>query len=154
MKGNVLLVTSADSDLIGVVETATRQTGRGLKTANSARKTFEILDVGLDDVDVAVVEMDASLHSVAVVEALNGLPAGPPVVAIIGPDEAEAIPILQHRGTSACLTKPFGIQEFATLINELCAAARAKRPPSCDQWGHVCGSGAPHSHLELTPVPN
>jgi hypothetical protein len=129
MKGNVLLVTSADSDLIGVVETATRQTGRGVKTANSARKTFEILDVGLDDVDVAVVEMDASLHSVAVVEALNGLPAGPPVVAIIGPDEA-------------------------ALINELCAAARAKRPPSCDQWGHVCGSGAPHSHLELTPVPN
>jgi DNA-binding NtrC family response regulator len=154
MKRNVLLVADTDSDLIEGVRKASEQTGHGLKMANSARKTLEILGLGFDDVDLAVVEIDSSLHSVAIVEALNGLAAGPPVVAVLGVDEAEAIPILQHHGTSACLTKPFGVEKFATLIKELCAAARVKRSPSCDQWGHVCAQEAPNPRMELTPVPN
>jgi hypothetical protein len=94
MKRNILLVTSSANNLVGAVGEAARKTGRGLRTADSCRQTFEILSSGLHDVDLAIVDIATSLHSLAILEALNYSEAAPPVIASIEVDEAEATPIV------------------------------------------------------------
>ena len=133
MKGNILLVTNSANDLVGVAEQAAKKTERELKMANSCPQTFEILSSGLDDVDLAMVDTAAGLHSLAILEALN-YPAAPPVIALVEFDEAEATPILQRHGGAACLRKPFGADELATLIDTVCASARRNEALSCDKW--------------------
>jgi DNA-binding response OmpR family regulator len=152
MKRNVLLVTRSGNELIGLIEEAARKTGRGLKKANSTQPTPQILSVGLEDVDLAIVEMDASLHSIAIVEALNCLAAAPPVIALIKADEAEATPIVRRYGATAYLTKPFSADELATLMDKVCASAWQNKSLSCDKWGHVRAPATLTSPPDLTPV--
>jgi len=134
------------------VDEAAGKTGRCLRKADSCRQTFEVLNVGLDDVDVVIVEVDASLHSIAILEALNYSKAAPPAIALIEVDEAEATHIVQRHGAAACLKKPFGADELATLINKVCGSAWQKKSLSCDKWGHVCAPRILNSRPDLTPV--
>ena len=82
MKRNILLVVNGNSELNNRVAEAATKTGRKLKKASSTRKTFEILGLGLDDLDLAIVDVDPSLHSMAILEALNYSEAAPPVIAL------------------------------------------------------------------------
>src|SRR5512133_1119946 len=149
MKANVLLV--ADDDKLNTkVAEAARKTRHGIRNASSSRDTFEILGLGLDDVDLAIVDVDPSLHSVAIVEALKYSEAAPPVIALTEVDEAEAAPILRRHGAAACLKKPFGVDELAALIQKVCACGCRNRPLSCDKWGHVRASAIRNSPRELT----
>ena len=149
MEPNVLLVGD-DHELSATVAAAARKTGHGLRTASSSRKAFEILGLGLDDVDLAIVDVDPSLHSVAILEALNNSDAGPPVIALTEVDEEEAAPILRRHGAAACLKKPFDADELTTLIQKVCACGCRNRPLSCDKWGHVRASGIRNPQRELT----
>jgi DNA-binding response OmpR family regulator len=152
MEANVLLVAD-DDELSATVAAAARKTGHGLRTASSSGNTFEFLGLGLDDVDLAIVDVGPSLHSVAILEALNDSDAGPPVIALTEVDEAEAAPILRRHGAAVCLKKPFGTDELATLIQKVCAGGCRNRPVSCDRWGHVRASGIRNSRRELTSNP-
>jgi DNA-binding response OmpR family regulator len=152
MKANVLLV--ADDDKLNTkVAEAARKTGHGIRNASSSRNTFEILGLRLDDVDLAIVDVDPSLHSVAILEALNYSEAPPPVIALTEVDEAEAAPILRRHGAAACLKKPFGVDELAALMQKVCACGCRNRPLSCDRWGHVRASAIRNSPCELTSNP-
>jgi DNA-binding response OmpR family regulator len=152
MKRNVLLVTNSNNGLSSVVAVAARQTGRGLKEANSARRSFEILKLGLDDVDIAVVGIDASLHSLAILEALSYWQTAPPVIALIDVDETEATHIVQRHGAAACLKKPFGPDELARLMDKICASACQNKPLTCDKWGHVRAAAMGEPLRSLTPA--
>lgn len=154
MKSNALLVTNIENGLSTVVAEAARQTGRGLKEANSTRRTFEILKLDLDDVDIAVVEVDAGLHSLAILEALSYGPAAPPVIALIDVDETEATHIVQQHGAAACLKKPFGSEELARLIDKIYAFACQNNSLTCDKWGHVFGRKLGRSQPGLTSIPS
>ena len=152
MKANVLLV--ADDDKLNTkVAEAARKTGHGIRNASSSRNTFEILGLRLDDVDLAIVDVDPSLHSVAILEALNYSEVAPPIIALTEVDEAEAAPILRRHGAAACLKKPLGVDELAALIQKVCACRCRNRPLSCDQWGHVRASAIRNSPRELTSNP-
>ena len=151
MKGNVLLVTSGGTDLVSTVGEAVRKTGRSLRKADSCRRTFEILSLGLEDVDLAIVDIGASLHSLAILEALNYSDTAPPVIALIEVDEAEATPIVQRHGAAACLKKPFGADELATLIEKVCASTCRNKMVTCDKWGHVRTPNVRSSQRKLIP---
>jgi DNA-binding response OmpR family regulator len=148
-EANVLLVADAD-ELSAMVAEAARKTGHGIRTASTCSNTFEILGLALDDVDLAIVDVDSSLHSVAILEALNDWDAGPPVIALTEVDEAEAATILRRHGAAACLKKPFGADELATLIQKICACGCRNRSLSCDKWGHVRASGIRNFQHQLT----
>ena len=51
MRCNVLFVANGDEDLNATVAEAATKTGRGIRKASSSRKTFEILSLGLEDVE-------------------------------------------------------------------------------------------------------
>ena len=151
MKRNVLLVTSCGTDLVSTVGKAVRKTGRSLRQVEGCRQTFEILSLGLEDVDVAIVDIGTSLHSLAILEALNYSETAPPVIALIEVDEAEATPIVQRHGAAACLRKPFGAEELATLIEKVCASACRNKTLTCDKWGHVRTPNVRSSQRKLIP---
>ena len=152
MQANVVLVADDDELNITVAKEA-RKIEHGITNASSSRNTFEIIGLGLDDVDLAIVDVDPSLHSVAILEALNYSEVAPPVIALTEVDEAEAAPILRRHGAAACLKKPFGVDEPAVLIQKICACGCRNRPLSCDKWGHVRASAIRNSPRELISKP-
>lgn len=105
LKPNILFVANGDADLNATVTEAARKTGRGVRKAGSSRQTFEIFDLGLEDVDLAIVDLDPSLHSLAILEALDYSEAAPPVIVLTKPDEAGVGPIAQRHGATVCLRK-------------------------------------------------
>ena len=151
MKRNILLVTNGGDDLNGTVAEAARKTGRGVREASTSRNTFEIREAGLDDVDLAIVDVDPILHSLAILEALNDSDTALPIIALVDLDEVEATPLVQRHGAAACLRKPFSADELARLIERVCASVCRKRPLSSDRRGHVRVSGIRNPRRELVP---
>jgi hypothetical protein len=92
---------------VGVVGEAARKTGRGMTRADSTRQIFEILSLGLDDIDIAIVDICANIHSLAILEALTYSQAAPPVIALVEVDEPEAKPIVQRHGAAGLSGKAF-----------------------------------------------
>jgi DNA-binding NarL/FixJ family response regulator len=152
MKRNVLLVANSGNDLAGIVAEAASKTGRGVITAESTRQIFDMLSVGLEDVDITIVDICASVHSLAILEALSYSRAAPPVIALVEVDEAEATPIVRRHGAAACLRKPFAAEELARLIDKVYAFACQSDSLTCDKWGHVLGRKLRTPQPELAPT--
>jgi DNA-binding response OmpR family regulator len=111
MEANVLLVAD-DNDLSATVVEAATKTRHGVRMVSSSCNTFEILGLALDDIDLAIVDVDPSLHIIAIREALNDSDAWPGVIALTEIHEAEAAQILRRHGAVACLKKPFGVDDL------------------------------------------
>ena len=126
MKRNVVLITNYGADL-------TNQGASGEVKTDRAQNTFDILNLALTDIDLAIVDLGASLPTLAIVEALTHSKPAPPVIALVDEKESEAIPLLQGHGAAACLKKPFCADELARLIEAVCASNSHDESPSCDQ---------------------
>jgi DNA-binding NtrC family response regulator len=133
MKRNILIVANGDAHSNATIAEAVKQTGRGLRHANSSREASEILCMGLEDVDLAIVDLDPGVHSLDILEALDYSGSAPPVIALTGLEEMT--PIACRHGAAACLGKPFSIAQLARLIEDTCSSVALQRR-SCDQWGH------------------
>ena len=132
MKRNIVLITNYGGDL-------TNQDASGEVKTDQAQNTFDILSLALTDIDLAIVDLGASLPSLAVVEGLTHSKPAPPVIALVDEKESGAIPLLQGHGAAACLKKPFCADELARLIEAVCAPSSHHESPccdKCDKWGH------------------
>ena len=139
MKRNVLLVTNYGGD-------PTNQGGaNGEVNTDRAQSTFDILSLGLHDIDLAIVDLGANIHSMAIIEALTHTQPAPPVIALVDGKDAEGIPELQRHGAAACLKKPFCADELARVVEAVCASSSHEDAPTCDRWGHVLAS-SPAGH--------
>jgi DNA-binding NtrC family response regulator len=135
MKANVLLIANRDICSNEVVATAVAQTGRGLQHAKSSREAYQILSVGLEDIEVVIIDLDPGLRSLSILEAIS-LCKAPPVIVIAGMEKSDMTPIAyRHRGV-ACINKPFNATELASVIDDVCLAMPRRRAASCDLWGH------------------
>ena len=72
-------MTSSSNDMASIVAEAARKTGRGVITADSTRQIFDMLSLGLEDVDITIVDICSSVHSLAILETLSYWQAAPPV---------------------------------------------------------------------------
>jgi DNA-binding response OmpR family regulator len=116
VKRNVLLITNYGHDL-------TNQGASGEVNTDRAQNTFDILRLGLNDIDLAIVDLGADMQSLAIVEALTHTQPAPPVIALVEGKDPEAMPLLQRHGAAACLEKPFCADELARLIEAVCASS-------------------------------
>ena len=135
MKRNVVLITNYGRDL-------TNQGPSSEVTTDRAQNTFDILSLALKDIDLAIVDLGASMQNLAIVEALTHSPPAPPVIALVDEKDPEAIPLLQGHG-AACLKKPFCADELARLIEAVCKSGSHGDSVSCDKWGQMPGSVGP-----------
>jgi DNA-binding NtrC family response regulator len=133
MEREILLIANGDADSNAIVEEAAKQSGRRLRKVSSTRQAFEILATDIDNVDVAIIDLDPGVHSLNLLQAIGGHPLAPPVIVLTSLDESEITPIASRHGAVACLGKPFQHANLSEAI-ELCLAL--PRSISCDLWGH------------------
>ena len=150
MKRNILLVANGDANSNATIAEAVKQTGRGLRKASSSRQAFEILCMGLGDVDLTIVDLDPGVHSLAILEALDYSGTAPPVIALTGLEESEMTLIARRHGAAACLGKPFSADTLARLIEDVYSSVASERK-SCDRWGHPRWTSN-RVHRELVPA--
>ncbi len=133
MEREILLIANGDADSNAIVEAVAKQTGRCLRKVSSTRQAFEILATDMGNVDVAIIDLDPGVHSLAILEAIGGHPIAPPVIVLTSLEKSEVTPIVSRHGAVVCLRKPFQHAHLADAI-ELCLAQ--PRSISCDVWGH------------------
>jgi DNA-binding response OmpR family regulator len=126
VKRNIVLITNYGGDL------TSRGASGELKTDRS-QNTFDILSLGLDGINLAIVDLGADTKSLAIIEAVTHKKTAPPVIALVDAKDAEAIPELHRHGATACLKKPFCADELARLIEALCASTSHDESASCDK---------------------
>lgn len=128
MKRNVVLITNYGGDL-------TRQGASGEVKSDGAQNRFDILSLGLNDIDLAIVDLGANMQGLAIIEALTHTQPAPPVIALVDEKDPEAKTLLQQHGATACLQKPFCADELGRLIEAVCATTSHE-----DKSSHVPGS--------------
>jgi DNA-binding NarL/FixJ family response regulator len=100
---------------------------------SSTRQAFEIMATDMDNVDVAIIDLDPGVHSLAILETISGHHTSPPVIVLSSLEESEVTPIAIQHGAVACLGKPFQHNHLIKAIE--CSLARP-RLISSDLWGH------------------
>jgi DNA-binding NtrC family response regulator len=126
VKRNVVLISNCGNNF-------GRQRATGKAKAHPKENTFDILSLGLDDINLAIVDLRADTQSLAIVEALTHTKPAPPVIALVDGRDAEAMPELHRHGAAACLRKPFCADELARLIELVCRSNSHEDLPSCDK---------------------
>jgi len=104
--------------------------------ANTSLEAFRILNGGLDEVDVIVVDLDPGARGLSVLEAIDASPTTPPVIILTSLEEIDMAPIGAAHGAAACLGKPFTVEKLASVIEQVSAPGRRSAAWSSDAWGH------------------
>jgi DNA-binding response OmpR family regulator len=136
MKPDILLVVDADPESAEMVAAAATKTRRRFVRVTSGREAFQMLNDGLDQVDVIVVDVDPGVHGMAVLEALDSSRQAPPVIVLTGLEETYMAPISAAHGAAACLAKPFSIERLTAVIEQVSASHGQSQAFTSDQWGH------------------
>ena len=136
MKADVLLLVDADPNSAELVALAAMKSRHHVIRANTSLEAFRILNGGLDEVDVIVVDVDPGVHGLAVLEAIDASPTAPPVVILTSLEEVYMTPIGAAHGAAACIGKPFTVEKLASVIEQVSAPGRRSAAWSSDAWGH------------------
>jgi DNA-binding response OmpR family regulator len=117
MKRNILLVADGDieSDL-DIVDAATR-TAHGVRRVSTRCCPQQILRRNLANIDAVVVDLDKHSQALSIVEALGSSENMPPVIVLTSLQTAA---MAYRHGASVCVTKPFSVEELASVIDNVC----------------------------------
>ncbi len=133
MKKNIILLVDADADVASVVLEMASQIGHSVRLAKTSRDAFKVLKNEIDDVDIAIIDVDPGAHGMALLEAICGREERPPVVVLTALEEIYMEPIAERHGAAACLGKPVSIERLKSTISQI----PRRRPVVSDAWGHL-----------------
>ena len=158
MKTKSLLLIDGDSDSAVALALAAGRSGREIVRAFSSHEAFCILEHGMDELDAIVIDLEAGVHGMTVLEEIEITPATPPLIVLTDPNEPCTMGIAAVRGAALCLAKPVTATQLAAAVKQVCDPARQVAAHSCDAWGHLrfeahapfAGPGA--HHLKMRPV--
>lgn len=134
MKKILLLADPASAANVIVVDAAASACHTVCQVTNT-RHAFEILQRGIPDVDLLIVDLDWQFHPMAILEAIAACKNNPPLIVLTDLEEGYMRKVASQHGAVACLGKPFTASRLASLIRKLVSP----EPPaelSCDAWGH------------------
>jgi DNA-binding NtrC family response regulator len=136
MRENLILLVDADADSVGDVLEAAAHTGHAVRLVKTSRDAFKILHDAIDQIEVAIVDVDPGAHGLALLEAITGREERPAVIVLTALEETYMKPIAAQHGAAACLSKPISVAQLKSTVNQLPRVAARKRTPSSDAWGH------------------
>jgi DNA-binding response OmpR family regulator len=136
MKADALLLVDADPVSAELVALAAMKTNHRLLQAQTSPGAFHILESSLHEVDLIVVNVDSGVHGLAVLEALDVSPVGPPVIILTSLKESYMTPVGAAHGAAACLGKPFTLEKLVSVIEQVSAPSWRATSCSSDAWGH------------------
>jgi DNA-binding NtrC family response regulator len=143
MKKNVVLLVDADADTASSVLEAANLTNLHVRFARTSRDFFQLIQAGLNDVAVIVLDVDPGVHGMAVLEALDAWGPAPPVIVISSLEEARLEPVTLAHGAQECFGKPVSLKRLKTALTKFAGALEA-RSCRCDLWGHPCKGCTEH----------
>jgi DNA-binding NtrC family response regulator len=136
MKENLILLVDADADSVGDVLEAAAHTGHAVRLVKTSRDAFKILHDAIDQIEVAIVDVDPGAHGLALLEAITGREERPAVVVLTALEGTYMKSIAAQHGAAACLSKPISVEKLKSTVSQLPRVAARKRTPSSDAWGH------------------
>ncbi|MGZ5537178.1 MAG: response regulator [Chthoniobacterales bacterium] len=136
MKTKMLLLVDADPHSTEVISVAAARTGHQVTRAHTSREAFCIMEHGLDDLDLIVIDVDPGVHGIDVLETVEISSTTPPVIVLTDVEDHYLPGFATARGAAACVTKPFTADEIAAVIEEVSAPAWRSAGCTCDAWGH------------------
>lgn len=145
MKANALLISKETSDWNTTIAQAVSRAGLFLLQATDAKHAFELLQNGLGEIDLVIIDVDPGIHGMAILEAITSREAAPPVIVVTGLEQSEVAPIARGHGAAACIGKPFTAAELLARIDDVCPADCWSSSLNCDAWGHPYPSRHRHS---------
>ena len=136
MNADLLLIVDADPASTELVSLAAMKTRHRILRAKTSREAFHILNGGLAEVGVIVVDVDPGVHGLAVLEAIDVSPTSPPVIVLTSLEETYMTPIGAAHGAAACVGKPFTVEKLASVIEQVSSPSWRAGACSSDAWGH------------------
>ena len=137
MKRDVVLLIDADVDTASVVGSAATLINFDVRFARTARSLFQLIQNGLADVAVIVLDVDPGVHGMAALEALDAWGPAPPVIVLSSLEEAHLHPVATAHGAKDCLGKPVSLARLKTALAK-CVGVPEAPGCRCDVWGHPC----------------
>lgn len=131
-----ILLLDVDGDSVPVLMRAAALSGHAVRLATRSEDAFRILKSSLDDIDLAVVDVDPGAHAMALVEAINGCEQRPPVILLTALEEEYMKRVAGRHGAAACVGKPLTVEKIQSTFDRLPQRRRVRRTCSCDAWGH------------------
>ena len=119
MKTNLILLVDADADSLRLVLEAAARTGHGVRLAKTSRDAFAVLQKGLHDLDVVIVDVDPGAHGLALLEAVSACAERPPMVVVTALEETYMQSIAKEHGAAACLGKPITIERLKAALGRV-----------------------------------
>jgi DNA-binding NtrC family response regulator len=133
MKKKIILLVDADADLAGAVLEVASQTGHGVRLAKTSRDAFKMLKNEIDDIEIAIIDVEPGAHGLALLEAISGREERPPVVVLTALEETYMEPIAERHGAAACMGKPVSVEKLKSTIDQV----PRRRAIVSDAWGHL-----------------
>lgn len=134
MKKILLLADPASASNVTVAD-AVAIACHTLCQVTNTRRAFELLQRGIPDVDLLIVDLDWQFHPMAILEAIAAYKNPPPVIVLTDLAEEYMDTVARQHGAAACIGKPFAAARLASVIQGLVSPVRSTGI-SCDQWGH------------------
>jgi DNA-binding NtrC family response regulator len=135
MEKRAVLLIDADADTASSVLEAVSLTSLNVRFARTSRDFFQLIQAGLDDVAVIVLDVDPGVHGMAVLEALEAWGPAPPVIVISSLEEARLRPVALAHGAKECFGKPVSTERLKRAIVKFTRTPEADAF-QCDVWGH------------------
>jgi DNA-binding NtrC family response regulator len=135
MKRDILLLVDADADTASVVCSAAALSGLDVRLVLRSSDFFAVMEHGLTDVAVIVLDVDPGVHGTELLETLDAYDLMAPVIIISSLEQAHLHPAAIAHEARMYLGKPASIERLRTAIAML---ARAPEAQGCrgDVWGH------------------
>lgn len=137
MKRDILLLVDADADNADVVWPVATLNRLRVRLVRTSYDFFQLIENGLTDVAIIVLDVDPGVHGMAVLEALDACDLTAPVIILSSLEEALLHPVAIAHGAKECFGKPVLTQRLRTAIGKFARAPEAQGR-RCDAGGHPC----------------
>jgi DNA-binding NtrC family response regulator len=136
MREKLILLVDPDADSVGAVLEAAARTGHGVRLVKTSRDAFKILGECIEQVEVAIVDVDPGAHGLALLEAISGREERPAVIVLTALEESYMEPIAAQHGAAACMGKPISLEKLKSTIDRILRVVARKGEVSSDASGH------------------
>lgn len=117
-KPGAIAIFTKDKAVLEPAMQAALECGRGLHLASSAPEAFSKIERELGGVDMFIVDVDAEVHGVTLLNALSFCSDRIPIVVVTSLEQADMAPIARSKGAVSCYGKPVTKEQVREAIEK------------------------------------
>jgi DNA-binding NtrC family response regulator len=131
--GAIAIFTN-DRSVLEPAMAAALGSGRGLHLASNAPEAFAKIQRELGGVDMFIVDVDADVHGVTLLNALSFCTDRIPIVVVTSLEQADMEPVVRSKGAVACFGKPVTTEQLRDSIEQWVNHPKDEPLPKGTPW--------------------